>query len=226
MSIFYDGIDSLEIESLQSKGILRGITTNLTLVNNQKKVYNKSRIEILEPIVKQAVEYDIPISIQLENNLVPEMIKEAIDLKDSYKHVKKLYLKVPVDFDKLAVISKLSRDKILVNATCITAWPQAQIAVEAGATIVSFFWGKMSDQGINPYDHVEKFTKWKNDNDLDHVVTLVGSIREVSTMYSAYEAGANVVTTSLANIKKFVDQLTSIEANSLFQQTNIPGYNT
>jgi transaldolase len=226
MSIFYDGIDSLEIESLQSKGILRGITTNLTLVNNQKKVYNKSRIEILEPIVKQAVEYDIPISIQLENNLVPEMIQEAIDLKDSYKHVKKLYLKVPVDFDKLAVISKLSREKILVNATCITAWPQAQIAVEAGATIVSFFWGKMSDQGINPYDHVQKFTKWKNDNDLDHVVTLVGSIRQVSTMYSAYEAGANVVTTSLANIKKFVDQLTSIEANSLFQQTNIPRYNT
>ena len=226
MSIYYDGIDSLEIDNLRSKGILRGITTNLTLVNNQKRVQNKSRVEILEPIVKQAVEYDIPISIQLENNLVPEMIKEAIDLKDFYKHVKKLYLKVPIDFDKLAVISKLSSEKILVNATCITAWPQAQIAVEAGATIVSFFWGKMSDQGINPYDHVQKFTKWKNENDLDHVITLVGSIRQVSTMYSAYEAGANVVTTSLANIKKFVDQLTSIEANSLFQQTNIPGYNT
>lgn len=226
MSIYYDGIDSLEIDNLRSKGILRGITTNLTLVNNQKRVQNKSRVEILEPIVKQAVEYDIPISIQLENNLVPEMIEEAIDLKDFYKHVKKLYLKVPVDFDKLAVISKLSSEKILVNATCITAWPQAQIAVEAGATIVSFFWGKMSDQGINPYDHVQKFTKWKNENDLDHVITLVGSIRQVSTMYSAYEAGANVVTTSLANIKKFVDQLTSIESNSLFQQTNIPGYNT
>jgi transaldolase len=68
MSIYYDGIDSLEIDTLRSKGILRGITTNLTLVNNQKRVQNKSRVEILEPIVKQAVEYDIPISIQLENN--------------------------------------------------------------------------------------------------------------------------------------------------------------
>lgn len=223
MSLYYDGIDSNEIKVLSTKGILRGITTNLTLINNQKKVLNKTRVEILEPLIELAVKYDIPISVQLEKNSVSEMIEEASQLKSTYKHVPKLYLKVPVDFEKLEVISKLSNEKILVNATAITAWPQAQLAAEAGASIVSFFWGKMSDQGIDPYDHVYKFTKWKNDNNFANVITLVGSIRQVSTMYSAFDAGANIVTTSLINIKKFVDQLTSMDANNIFQQTNIPG---
>jgi transaldolase len=45
MSIYYDGINTEEIESLYKKGILRGITTNLTLINAQKLVQNKNRIE-------------------------------------------------------------------------------------------------------------------------------------------------------------------------------------
>jgi transaldolase len=222
MSIYYDGINTEEIESLYKKGILRGITTNLTLINAQKLVQNKNRIEIFKPLAELAVNYDIPISIQLETNLVSEMIEEAKFLKHTFKYVPKLYIKVPVDFDKLEVIRVLNQNEILANATCITSWPQAQLAAEAGASIVSFFWGKMSDQGINPYDHVYRFTKWKKENDLNHVITLVGSIRQVSTMYSAFEAGANIVTTNLPNIKKFADQLLSMEANNIFQQTNIP----
>jgi len=222
MSIYYDGINTEEIESLYKKGILRGITTNLTLINAQKLVQNKNRIEIFKPLAELAVNYDIPISIQLETNLVSEMIEEAKFLKHTFKYVPKLYIKVPVDFDKLEVIRVLNQNEILANATCITSWPQAQLAVEAGASIVSFFWGKMSDQGINPYDHVYRFAKWKKENDLNHVITLVGSIRQVSTMYSAFEAGANIVTTNLPNIKRFADQLLSMDANNIFQQTNIP----
>ena len=221
MSIFYDGVNTSEIEVLYRKGILRGITTNLTLINKEKLDRNKTRVEIIEPIAALATAYEIPISIQLESNSVSEMIEEAHSLKETFQRVPKLFIKVPVDFDKLEVINTLSESGILINATCITARSQAQLAVEAGSTIVSFFWGKMSDQGINPYDHVYRFTKWKKEKDFNHIVTLVGSVRQVSTMYSAYDAGANVVTTSFSNIKKFTDQLLSTDANNFFQQTNV-----
>jgi transaldolase len=221
MSFFYDGIDCAEIHDLHEKGILRGITTNLTLVNNQKKNLKITRAEVINPIVDLAVKYDIPISVQLEANTTSEMIVEGEKLYKDYSNVSKFFVKVPIDFEKLKVVSKLSSMGVKINATCITSTSQAQMATTAGASIVSFFWGKMSDQGINPFHHVSEYSKWKYKNDFQKVLTLVGSIRQISTIYSAFEAGSDVVTTGYLNWKKYADQLLSSDANSIFQETNI-----
>jgi transaldolase len=221
MNFYYDGIDPNEIEKLHNKGILSGVTTNLTLINNERKKTGKSRLEIINPIKKLVNLYGLPLSIQLEKNKVNEMILEGLQLSKEYKNVDNLYIKVPVDFDKLEVIRELSINKINVNATCITAWPQAQAAALAGARIVSFFWGKMSDQGIDPYSQVKNFYDWRRTYSGLNVKILVGSIRQTSSIYSAFSAGSDIVTTNYLNWHKYIDQLLSSEANSIFQETNL-----
>jgi len=220
MSFYYDGISTDEISGLYNRGVLRGITTNLTLINNEKKKQNVTRSEILRPIVNLAVQFDVPVSIQLESDSISEMISEGEALFKEFIDAKKLYIKVPVDFGKLQVINKLSSLGIKVNATCVTSFSQAQMACEAGASIVSFFWGKMSDQGLDPFNHVSKFRDWKNSSGYHSVLILVGSIRQTSSISSAFEAGANVVTTSYLNWNNYSDQLLSSVANKIFQDTN------
>lgn len=221
MSFFYDGISEGEIKSLNSKGILKGITTNLTLVNNQRRVSKLTRLEILNPLIKLSIKYCIPISIQLETNSVSKMVDEAHQLMTQIDNSGEVYLKVPVDFDKLEVIRLLTDQNIGINATCITSQTQAQMAVEAGAKIVSFFWGKMSDQGIDPFLEISKFNSWKLKRNLVDVTTLVGSIRQISTISAAFNAGADVVTTNYLNLQKVADQLLSLEANRVFQDSNL-----
>jgi len=220
MSFFYDGISEVEIESLFAKGILKGVTTNLTLINNKRRVSGLTRLEILNPLIKLVNKYGIPISIQLEANSISKMVDETHHLMNKIDNSGEVYFKVPVDFEKLEVIKALANQNIRVNATCITSQTQAQMAAEAGAKIVSFFWGKMSDQAIDPFLEISNFNLWKLKRNLVHVTTLVGSVRQISTIPSAFNAGADVVTTSYLNLQKVADQLLSLEANRVFQETN------
>jgi len=221
MSFFYDGISEAEIKSLYSKGILRGLTTNLTLINNAKRVSGLTRLEILNPLIELSIQYCIPISIQLEANSISKMVDEVHHLMTQIDNSGEVYFKVPVDFEKLEVIKLLADQNIRINATCITSQTQAQMAAEAGAKIISFFWGKMSDQAIDPFLEISNFNSWKLRKNLGQVTTLVGSIRQISTISAAFNAGADVVTTSYSNLQKVADQLLSLEANRVFQETNL-----
>ena len=51
-------------------------------------------------------------------------------------------------------------EEVNVNATCITSFLQASIACSSGAKILSYFWGKMTDEGIDPVDHVSSLKKF------------------------------------------------------------------
>jgi hypothetical protein len=77
---FYDGIDHLEITDLINKGIIEGVTTNLTIVNERKKFLNKSRNEILENFIDDICKFGVPLSIQVESNTCDEII--AVDDND------------------------------------------------------------------------------------------------------------------------------------------------
>ena len=67
----------MEITDLINKGIIEGVTTNLTIVNERKKFLNKSRNEILENFIDDICKFKVPLSIQVESNTCNEIIAEA-----------------------------------------------------------------------------------------------------------------------------------------------------
>jgi transaldolase len=94
------------------------------------------------------------------------------------------------------------------------------MATLSGAKIVSFFWGKMYDQGINPAEHVSRYVSWAQSAGLaDMPLVLVGSVRQIGSIEAAFIAGADVVTTSYDNLKKIGNQLASEHANQAFQNS-------
>jgi TalC/MipB family fructose-6-phosphate aldolase len=217
MTIWFDGARTDELTLLRSRGFIRGVTTNLTMVNSLRLSRGKSRIEVLRPISEICAMYDYPLSIQVEAQSVEGIITEALWLRDEFPE-NFLYIKIPVNSSRLEAINRLKAESIRVNATCVTSYLQAILALEAGAEIISFFVGKMSDQGIDPWLHVSEFRKYI-DRQRSVSKILCGSFRQTEMLMRALCSGADIITVPFEIINKAGNQLQSDEATSIFMSS-------
>lgn len=221
MTYFYDGVKIEEIELLVKKSLIKGVTTNLSFVNESKRINIKNRDEIIEPIFDFCKKENLSLSIQLESNELGSMIDEGESLFERYQSLKEFYLKVPISMPNLEVVSYFHKRNVKINATCITNAGQAISAMHSGASIVSFFWGKMSDQGIDPYKQINIFDSYRKKHQKNELKILAGSIRQPASVIAAIESGADIVTTSYQNLEKITNQLLSDNANQIFQDSNM-----
>lgn len=217
---YYDGINQDEIDDLFSKGLISGITTNLTLINSAKKSLEKSRDYIIKNLIEGIKNYSLPLSVQVESNNSKDIIVETKDLYSKFASEIDLFIKIPANFENLLAIKQCSDLGIKINATCVSSFMQAKMCALSGAKIVSFFWGKMYDQGINPSEHVMNFRLWIDKNFQENKPDLlVGSVRQIGSIESAFLAGADIVTTSWANFQKIGNQFVADQANAVFQDS-------
>jgi transaldolase len=96
----------------------------------------------------------------------------------------------------------LVRSGIKVNVTACMSFGQAILATKAGATFVSLFAGRMSDEGVDAPAVIAATVEWLH-NWAYPTQVIVGSIREAINVQAAAMAGAHVVTVP----PKFLNQL-------------------
>mgnify|MGYP001169188418 CR=1 FL=1 len=221
MNYFYDGCIPKELEQLIKKGCIRGVTTNVNFVVDYAKSENiNSYFEAVRPCYEIAKKHNsnLPFSIQAIGKSPEELIESALKIRDNFSEGVKLYIKIPVNYNNLDVIHKLSTsESINVNATCITSFLQASIANSAGASILSYFWGKMSDEGIDPSVHVVSLKNYLKENKSESQI-LCGSIRQSSIIHDAYISGADILTLPFNYFSKISERTKSDEATDIFNQ--------
>jgi transaldolase len=217
MSIWYDGVQINELNTLFRRGIIKGVTTNLTMVNNSRRSTGRSRVEVLTDIAEFCAVHGLPLSVQVEKSSVGEIVVEAGWLKRAFPN-NLLHVKIPVNSERLEAIHKLTAASISVNATCVTSCLQAIVAAEAGASIISFFVGKMSDQNIDPWKCISDFRDYIDRRNLDAKI-LCGSFRQTEMIKLALTSGSDVVTVPFDLIIKCGNQLQSDEATSIFESS-------
>ena len=116
------------------------------------------------------------------------------------------------------MISTLSNKyEININATCITSFLQASIALSSGASILSFFWGKMSDEGLDPSDHVESLKEYIIQNNSNAKI-LCGSIRQSRVIHEAFLSGTDILTMPFGYFSKISERRKSDEATEIFDE--------
>ncbi len=222
MKYFYDGADPKELSEVLSKGIISGITTNVNFVVDyaSKKSFT-SYFDAIFPLyeIACATNKDLPFSIQAVGENFEDLISSAIQIKSKFNDGIKLYIKIPVNYDNLSAINYLAnKENINVNATCITSFLQATAACSCGASILSFFWGKMTDEGIDPVDHVASLKKYiiKNNHNAE---ILCGSIRQTRVIHEAFMAGSDILTLPYGFFPKIAQRKKSDEATSIFNDS-------
>ena len=152
MKIYFDGASLSEIKEILSLNIISGITTNLSFCKKEM-ISGKRYYDLLDDI-KTVIENNkqkISFSIQTSKVNYNEIISESEEIFSRYKSSNyDLKIKIPLNYDNFKAICKLTQKNIKINATCVTSLMQGISAANAGCSYISFFWGKMTDEDIDP----------------------------------------------------------------------------
>ena len=136
MKLFLDTADIEEIRTVNSWGVLDGVTTNPTLFG---KVKGMTYEEVLQEIC--AIN-DGPVSAEVVADDVDGMLREG---RHYAKLAKNIVVKVPMSENGLEAMNRFRAEGIKTNCTLIFTANQGLLAAKAGASLLSPFVGRVDD---------------------------------------------------------------------------------
>ena len=209
--IFCDIADLKFIKKFNKKKIVRGFTTNPSLMRKagakNYKVYSK---KILKTCNKK------PISFEVFADNYVEMKNQSFKINSWGKNV---YVKIPVINSKGKftgnVIKELSQNKIKLNITAVYTAEQTKKILSCirgkSKVIISIFAGRAGDTGKDPVPEIRKSIqlakRFKN------VEILWASVREPYNYLQAKQLGCDIITIPpeiIEKIEKFGKSFTQL----------------
>lgn len=200
VKIFADGANLNDMLDVYKKGIVKGFTTNPSLMKKAGITdYKKFAKEVLSKIK------DMPVSFEVFSDDFTTMEKEAEVLASLGKNV---YIKIPVTNTKgessVPLIKKLSDKGYHLNVTAIFTLSQVEQVAAAlkpgNKSIVSVFAGRIADTGTDP---VELMTNAKKIcSKVKGAELLWASCREVYNIIEADKCGCDIITVTNDVLKK------------------------
>jgi transaldolase len=192
IKIFADGADRESIARLYANPLIKGFTTNPTLMR-------KAGVENYEQFVRQVLEIvrDRPISFEVFSDDFDEMEQQALQISSWGENV---YVKIPVTNTKgepsELVVRKLADEGVKVNVTALMTPAQVGEVVEwlAGgpACYVSVFAGRIADSGRDPVplmaESLELMRPYSN------LELIWASPRELLNLVQADAIGCHIIT--------------------------------
>ena len=201
MNLFIDTANLDDIEDAFQTGTIRGVTTNPSLLSKEPK---EDFITHIKRIVEVCKEYGYaPLSVEVFAEKAEDMYDQAVEIFDELNY-SNLNIKIPVGYEELKVIEKLSREGVAVNCTCCFTATQLEMAALAGARYVSLFYNRLLDSGGDPVEVLNQVRQFIDQNDLDCEI-ISGSIRSANDVSTAWVSGSHVVTAGMPVIKKMME---------------------
>ena len=201
--IFCDIADLSTIKKYNRKSIVKGFTTNPSLMRNAKaKNYEEYSKKILKICKKK------PVSLEVFADDVENIRKQALKIKDWGKNV---YVKIPVVNSKGVFMGKVIKDlnnqNIKLNITAVYNYSQTSRILKSinkkTKVIISIFAGRAADSGKDPIPQFKKSIslakKYKN------VEILWASVREPYNYLQAQDVNCHIITIPPKIIDKIIN---------------------
>lgn len=192
MKIFADGADLPHMCQLYRNPLIRGFTTNPTLMR-------KAEISDYEQFARQVIAAipDRPISFEVFSDDLSEMEDQALRIASWGDNV---YVKVPVTNTRGISTSKLictlSRREVKLNVTAIMTLEQvrevSQALTNCTAGCISVFAGRIADTGRDPIPIMRKAVDVLASN--ANIELIWASPREVLNVFQADSIGCHIIT--------------------------------
>lgn len=200
MEIFIDSANISEIQKWLNMGIADGVTTNPSIML-------KDGVYDVEKGAKEiaTVVHPRPVSVEVTTNDLDEMLVQAQEFAFWASNI---VIKIPqITQDGVpcyGVINQLEKEGVKVNATAAMSLGQVILAAKAGATYISIFTSRVSDEGGNATEVIRNSVEWLRRGEFKSKV-IVGSIRSVGDILSAAIAGAHIITIPPQFLDKMAD---------------------
>jgi len=197
--IFCDIADLKLIEKFNKKNLVKGFTTNPSLMRKagarDYKSYSKQILRITSK----------PVSCEVFADDEKNMIIQGLNIS---KWGKNVYVKVPVVNSKGKfmgnVINKLNKKKIKLNITAVYTAKQTKNILKKidkkTKVIISIFAGRMADVGKDPIPEFQKSIKLAKK--FKNVEILWASTREPYNYLQAKKLGCQIITAPPSIIEK------------------------
>ncbi len=195
MAIFLDTGRIEEIEKYLKMDIIRGVTTNPTIlvksgITGGMEGVKERSIQIANLIAPY------PLSVEVTNNDPDGMLDQAREFAQWAENINvKITIHGPNgELDNLEVVHKLETDyDVRINVTAMMSAQQCFLAAMAGATYVSLFGGRVNNMGYNCIEEISKLRTLIDNFDFKAKI-IIGSTREVLNVIEWLVAGAHIVT--------------------------------
>ena len=200
MDIFIDSASITEIEKWLEMGVIDGVTTNPSIMF-------KDGVYDAEAGAKEiaALVHPRPVSVEVTTNDLEEMLTQAQTFASWAPNI---VVKIPqITQDGIpcyGVIRQLETNSIKVNATVAMSLSQVILAAKAGATYVSIFAGRVTDEGGNAAEVIRNSAQWLERWEYKSKI-IVGSIRSIGDVLNAATAGAHIITIPPQFLSKMAD---------------------
>jgi transaldolase len=199
VKIFADGADKAGMLEMYNNPLIKGFTTNPTLMRKAGITnYKAFALDILSEIK------DKPISFEVFSDDFNEMFEQAKAISSWGNNV---YVKIPITNTKgessRRLIRWLTCEGARLNITAITTVPQVNDAIygldNTVGAYISIFAGRIADTGIDPIPTMKgALNLIKNTN----IELIWASPREVLNVVQANNIGCHVITCTNDIIKK------------------------
>jgi transaldolase len=200
VKLFADGADREGILQLYANPLIKGFTTNPTLMR-------KAGVEDYEWFARDILQTvpDRPFSLEVFADEHKEMERQAVKISSWGEHV---YVKIPVTNTKREstseLLRRLSGDGVKVNVTALMTARQVEQVAESisdgPAAYVSVFAGRVADSGRDPIPIMQESLAALRD--LPQVELIWASPRELLNIVQAHEIGCDIITVTHDVLKK------------------------
>ena len=190
--VFADGADLAEIAKLCKNPLIRGFTTNPTLMR-------KAGVTDYEAFARAAIELvrERPISLEVFSDEFHDMERQARRISTWGSNV---YVKIPVTNTRREpadeLVQRLSEAGVKVNVTAILTLDQvkrtAARLAHGAPSIISIFAGRIADTGVDPLPLMR--TALENVRPHGAIEIIWASPRELLNVVQANEIGCHIIT--------------------------------
>ena len=200
IKVFCDSADHKIIKKFSKNNLVKGFTTNPSLMRNAgAKNYKQYSLRLLKSSNNK------PISFEVFSDNFDHMLKQANKINSWGKNV---YVKIPVINSKNIfmgkIIKELNQENIKINITAVYSFAQVKkilkLINKKTKVIISIFAGRAGDTGKDPIPEFKKSIqlakKFKN------VEILWASVREPYNYLQAKQLGCQIITVPPSIIEK------------------------
>jgi transaldolase len=192
VKIFADGANISDITEMNKNPVIKGMTTNPTLMRKAGITnYKNFALDVL------SIVHNKPISFEVFSDEFEEMERQAKEIASWAENV---YVKIPITnskgFPTYELIKRLTRQGIKVNVTAIFTIEQVEKVkecLEPGIpSCVSVFAGRIADTGRNPIPIMEHSLNVLKSLTLTELIW--ASPRELLNIFQADQIGCHIIT--------------------------------
>ena len=192
IKIFADGADLKSITELRKNPLIKGFTTNPTLMRKSNvEDYRKFALDVINIVNGH------PVSFEVFSDEFDVMEKQALQIASWGENV---YVKIPVTNtrgdDAGTLVRRLTKAGVKVNVTALATTKQVEHIVsylaEDTPSCVSIFAGRIADTGLDPVPIMAEAVKLLHKKPLAELIW--ASPREILNIFQAESVGCHIIT--------------------------------